>query len=70
MAVPNGYDLFEHGWPKEGSPLTEDYKNHPLYPKFLEKAKEQGFDTDSGGFEESEESYFLFFLLGADSTRI
>ncbi len=62
MEVPNGYDLFEHNWPPDI--VSGDITVHPQHRDFIELARKNGFDTDSGGFKESEKGYFLFFLLG------
>ncbi len=63
--IPNGYDLFVYGWPPtkpkwfDGEP-----KNHSLYSAFIHMARDAGFDTNSVGFQESEYTYFGFFMMG------
>lgn len=66
MAIPDGYDLFEYGWPPQCKEWLngEQVKLHPLYQTFLKKSKEIGFAIDCEGFEQSEEVYFNFFLAG------
>ncbi len=63
MSVPpNGYDLFRYGcWPL----VPVDTKVHPLYQQFLKRARELGYMTESGGFQDYEDAYFQFFLAGA-----